>query len=122
MDTLLGQSMRGDFHDRLGRTIAESLGQDSVQIERFRRRMWGGEDFSGNMVFDRPDQRASAIGCAEDCFEEKCGRTFPVGASDAGERQPLGRPLVEIRAQSRQRPAPMQHLCPSHSFTWFFSR
>src|SRR5580700_5445365 len=84
--------------------------------------MRGGEDFSRNMIFDCPDQCAFAIGRAEDGFEEKRSCAFPVGACDAGERQPLGGALKKIGAQSCECPASVLHLGPSHSFARSLTR
>ena len=74
------------------------------------------------MIFDGPDQRALAARGGKNGFEQKCGRTFPVGAGDAGDGQPLGRLLVEVGAEPRQRPASVRHLRPGHVRAGLLSR
>ena len=122
VDPLLLQRVRGDFHHGFGRALAQRLVQNAIQFQRFRRSVRRGQDFSGNVIFDGPDQRALAAGGGQDRFEQECGRAFSVRAGDAGDGQPLGGLLVKVGAQSRQRAASVRNLRPGHVRARLFGR
>ena len=54
--TLLRQSVRGNFHHRVGRAQAKRLVEKARQFERFRRGMRRGIDIASDVIFDRPDR------------------------------------------------------------------
>ena len=114
VNPLLFQRVRGNFHDSLGRALPQGLVQNAIQFQRFRSRVRRGQGFSGNVIFDGPHQRALAARGGKNGFEQKRCRTFPVRAGDAGNGQPLGRLLIEVGAEPRQRPASVRHLGPGH--------
>ena len=122
INPLLLQRVRGNFHHGLGRALAQGLVQNAIQFQRFRSGVRRRQNFSGNVIFDGPDQRALAARGGKNGFEQECGRTFPVRAGDAGDGQPLGRLLVEVGAEPRQRPASVRHLGPGYIRTGPFGR
>ena len=81
-----------------------------------------GKSFSGNVIFDGPDQRALAACGGKNGFEQKRSRALAVGAGDSGDGEPLGWLLVEVRAQPGQRAASVRHLRPGHARAGLFGR
>src|SRR6266704_652487 len=78
-----------------------------------------GIDLAGHVIFNGADQRAPASGSGEDRFDEKSACTLSIGSCNARDRNTLGRPLVEVRAYSRQCPAPVGEDGPSDTLARF---
>ena len=70
-DALLRQGVRGDFHHRFGGAVAQRLGQHLIQFQRFGRGVRRGQNFAGDVVFDRADERGLAPGRLQNRFQQK---------------------------------------------------
>jgi hypothetical protein len=96
--------------------------QDAIQLQRFGRRMRRGQNFSGHVVFNGPDQSAFSPSRGQNRFHQKRGRAFSVRSRDARYRNSLRRLLVKVRAQPRQSPPTMRHERPGHALARLLRR
>src|SRR3954451_18771108 len=69
--TLLSEGMRRNFHHRVGCALAQGSVEQSREFKRFRSRVRRWIDFTGNVIFDRSDQRTLTPRGGEDRFHQK---------------------------------------------------
>ena len=114
VNPLLFQRVRGNFHYGFRRPLAQGLVQNPVQLQRFGSRVRRRKSFSGDVIFDGPDQRALASRGGQDGFDQERSGAFSIRTSDAGDSEALGGLLVKVGTKPRQRPASVRHLRPGN--------
>ena len=106
----LRQRMRRDFHHRLARAAAHSLGKKLQQIARLGRGVRRRPDFVRNMIFNRPHEHGLATDMVQHRIEQKRGRRLSVGAGHAAQRKLVFGIAEEVRCKSSQSLAPVCNL------------
>jgi len=89
-------------------------GSECDSVQRFGSGVRRRQRFSGNVIFDGPISALFASRGDQNGFEQECRRAFSIRAGDAGDGQSLGRLLVKIGTQPRQRPSSVGYLRPGH--------
>ena len=121
-DALLRQGVRGNFHHRVSRSLAERFAEQSSQFQCLRSRVRRGIHSARDVVFNRADESALSSRGRENRFDQKRSRTLPVGSGDASDCDSFRRTLVEILADARQRAPAVRYQRPRDSFARLFDR
>ena len=112
---LLGQGMRGDFHDRFRCALAKPFCQELVQFKRLGRSVRCGQDLAGNVVLDGAYEHTLPFCGGKNGFDQESRRALAICTCDSGDGEPLRWPFVEVRAQAAESATTVGDACPGNS-------
>ena len=104
VDAAEREGVGGNLHGDVSTAYAFEFREQAQKIERFRGSVDGFEDAASQVVLDGADHGGSFATGAEDGIDEVRRGGFTVGPGDAGQKNALVGPTIEVTGGERRAP------------------